>query len=402
MMGMMVKVGIALCVLWCCAVVVVVEAKAIAALPLSAQQHQVHILASSRFDSSNSDDDNGNSDSNDNSGSVSGDGAGPSKSKGIQIMVTQRMRRVLEDELGYTADEVDAMEPQIAAVVIERGLARPTAGMPKSWRKKRTWSPIVSKDVLANVKNRVKAVWRALKGPATFVAQKVAPAVLVGGAVLLALPRALDLLGMVGAALLYGLNSAASVRLTSPKLPALSAARQQPVKTASQPVPTVDERPRPPARAPAKAATAAAAAPKPPGSSSSSSSAAAAAVAARAAALAMQSASRGGRGDYSGSEDEDGGEEEEEEEDEEYYEPQPKVSSALVNAARVERPSMFGATPPPPTPPPVTPGGQSTRRGSDSGTDAGTDAGTGTGKKKKTTLFQRTVKSLFSSGSKKG
>ena len=54
----------------------------------------------------------------------------------IQYMVTNRMRKVLEEELGYHSDEVDTIEPQIAAVVIERGLTRPSNGMPASWSRK--------------------------------------------------------------------------------------------------------------------------------------------------------------------------------------------------------------------------------------------------------------------------
>ena len=50
-------------------------------------------------------------------------------------MITNKMRKVLEDDLGYLAEEVDAMEPQIAGVVIERGLARPSNGMPLSWQR---------------------------------------------------------------------------------------------------------------------------------------------------------------------------------------------------------------------------------------------------------------------------
>jgi len=261
----------------CCWTVDVVDAKAVAAFPSSLPQ--VHIVASSRYDygstggssSSSSSSSGGGDDDDGNSGSdsVGSDGAGPQKSKGIQIMVTQRMRRVLEDELGYTTDEVDAMEPQIAAVVIERGLARPAAGMPKSWRKKRTWPPIVRSDVLAGMKKRVTTAWRKLKGPATFVARKVAPVVLVGGAALLALPRALDLLAVGGASALGGLKSAASIRLPAPKLPSLPAVRQQP---ASKSAPAADERPPAPARAPAKVA--AVAAPKPSSAAAAASAAA--------------------------------------------------------------------------------------------------------------------------------
>lgn len=54
---------------------------------------------------------------------------------GLQFMITNKMRRALEDDLGYLPEEVDTMEPQIAAVVIERGLTRPANGMPESWRR---------------------------------------------------------------------------------------------------------------------------------------------------------------------------------------------------------------------------------------------------------------------------
>ncbi|CAM9690844.1 unnamed protein product [Ectocarpus sp. 4 AP-2014] len=53
----------------------------------------------------------------------------------IQVMITRNMRKVLMDELGYAADEVDDMDPQIAAVVIEKSLPRPRAGMPIAWRR---------------------------------------------------------------------------------------------------------------------------------------------------------------------------------------------------------------------------------------------------------------------------
>lgn len=46
----------------------------------------------------------------------------------IQFMITNRMRRLLENDLNYLSEEVDMMDPQIASVVIERGLARPTTG----------------------------------------------------------------------------------------------------------------------------------------------------------------------------------------------------------------------------------------------------------------------------------
>lgn len=57
------------------------------------------------------------------------------KKNGIQFMITNRMRNTLEKELGYLKEEVDVMEPQIAAVLIEKSLARPENGMPASWKR---------------------------------------------------------------------------------------------------------------------------------------------------------------------------------------------------------------------------------------------------------------------------
>ena len=51
--------------------------------------------------------------------------------------VSDRMRRALVEELRYTHEEIDYIEPQIAAVVLERGLSRPAGGMPVRWRRQR-------------------------------------------------------------------------------------------------------------------------------------------------------------------------------------------------------------------------------------------------------------------------
>jgi hypothetical protein len=72
-------------------------------------------------------------------------------------MVTMRMRRVLEDELNYLSDEVDIMDPQIAAIVIERGLPRPSTGMPKKWIKYQQ-SPAQIPKFFVDVKNTVRFV----------------------------------------------------------------------------------------------------------------------------------------------------------------------------------------------------------------------------------------------------
>ncbi|CAM9411037.1 unnamed protein product, partial [Ascophyllum nodosum] len=65
-----------------------------------------------------------------------GAAAGPDPYKArMQVMITRNMRKVLVEELGYLNDEVDDMDPQIAAVVIEKSLPRPRAGMPIVWRR---------------------------------------------------------------------------------------------------------------------------------------------------------------------------------------------------------------------------------------------------------------------------
>ena len=45
------------------------------------------------------------------------------------------VRQVLVDDLGYTMEEADLMEDDVAAVVTARGLVRPSAGMPMQWRR---------------------------------------------------------------------------------------------------------------------------------------------------------------------------------------------------------------------------------------------------------------------------
>ena len=66
---------------------------------------------------------------------VNGDTSNDQYTAGIQYMITRRMRRILQEDLGYEDIEVDNMEPQIAAVVIDRKLFRPMNGMPNSWKK---------------------------------------------------------------------------------------------------------------------------------------------------------------------------------------------------------------------------------------------------------------------------
>ncbi|CAM9476356.1 unnamed protein product [Chrysoparadoxa australica] len=67
---------------------------------------------------------------------LSGGSSGDSPySARMQVMITRGMRKILVDELNYLNEEVDDMEPQIAATVIEKGLPRPRSGMPMAWRR---------------------------------------------------------------------------------------------------------------------------------------------------------------------------------------------------------------------------------------------------------------------------
>ena len=131
------------------------------------------------------------------------------------------MRRVLEDELGYGTDEVDVMEPQIAAVVIERGLARPAAGMPKSWRVKKSWAPVVNGKIIENLKNRIKSLGEQLKAPASFAVKKVLPVAVIGGATYLALPYLAEILGVGKSLVIGGFTAVKRLRLPSLKLPSI-------------------------------------------------------------------------------------------------------------------------------------------------------------------------------------
>lgn len=58
-----------------------------------------------------------------------------STSASIQYMITNKMRKTLVDELGYLNHEVNEMDPQIAAVLLEKRLPRPMNGMPSSWKR---------------------------------------------------------------------------------------------------------------------------------------------------------------------------------------------------------------------------------------------------------------------------
>lgn len=101
-------------------------------------------------------------------------------------MITKRMRRVLEDELNYLSDEVDIMDPQIAAIVIERGLSRPSAGMPKKWIKYQQ-SPAQIPKFIVNIKKSVGFVLH-------FAVRRVLPVALPIALCFLGIPKLQQLL----------------------------------------------------------------------------------------------------------------------------------------------------------------------------------------------------------------
>ena len=95
-------------------------------------------------------------------------------------MITYKMRRVLEEELNYLPKEVDIMDPQIAQVVIERGLSRPLTGMPLKWGKDQSRNPLAVKR-----NGQTKIIW---KKATDLVLTKIIPLVLPVAAIIYVLP----------------------------------------------------------------------------------------------------------------------------------------------------------------------------------------------------------------------
>jgi len=76
----------------------------------------------------------------------------------MQWVITNKMKKVLREELHYEGEEVEAMMPDVAAVVINKHLERPKRGMPPEWRKdfhlrQRGW-----KGVQASLKHALRRV----------------------------------------------------------------------------------------------------------------------------------------------------------------------------------------------------------------------------------------------------
>ena len=98
----------------------------------------------------------------------------------IQFMITYRMRRILEEELNYLPKEVDVMDPQIAQVVIERGLSRPLTGMPVKWGK--------DQSLAVEHNGQLKSM---IKKATDLVFMKIFPLVIPVAAIIYALPMTL-------------------------------------------------------------------------------------------------------------------------------------------------------------------------------------------------------------------
>lgn len=69
-------------------------------------------------------------------------------------MITNKMKKILQNDLGYTNDEINQMEPQIASVVIDRKLHRPSKGMPPTWRKQPTIDDTTTTTTNVNMNNK--------------------------------------------------------------------------------------------------------------------------------------------------------------------------------------------------------------------------------------------------------
>lgn len=95
----------------------------------------------------------------------------------VHSVITKPMRRALIKELRYLPEEVDSMNAQIAAVVLERALERPKNGMPNPWRfdyyakifKKRPLQSMEAGGALINNANSLSSIFTQLPKVAQYV-----------------------------------------------------------------------------------------------------------------------------------------------------------------------------------------------------------------------------------------
>ena len=81
------------------------------------------------------------------------------------------------------------MDPQIASVVIERGLARPLTGMPKSWQRMKP-----SKPILSGLRKEISKIFVVISRSTNFTIRKLLPVLLSVIFTAHALPKAISLL----------------------------------------------------------------------------------------------------------------------------------------------------------------------------------------------------------------
>lgn len=84
-------------------------------------------------------------------------------SAGIQFMITNRMKKILIDNLQYLPDEVEELEPQIAAFLIDKNLPRPLKGVPPSWKRTIRDKSIRSSRINEGFKRFCKGLARVMK-----------------------------------------------------------------------------------------------------------------------------------------------------------------------------------------------------------------------------------------------
>ena len=92
-------------------------------------------------------------DNNDDSQNISEDKNAPANERTVvSIMMTQRLRRFFEDKHEYLTEDGT---PDCCLVVVERGLAKPSARIPKPWWIKPASVPAVISEKAAKQKNRL-------------------------------------------------------------------------------------------------------------------------------------------------------------------------------------------------------------------------------------------------------
>ena len=122
----------------------------------------------------------------------------------LQFMITNRMRRVLEDDLNYHIEEIEVMDPQIASVVIERGLARPPTGMPKAWQSIKPSKTLTSDmrklifNMMNGARSQIFSSYRVMKNVMKFTVEKVIPIAIPTAGIIYGLPKVFSLGMKVG------------------------------------------------------------------------------------------------------------------------------------------------------------------------------------------------------------